>query len=81
MTGYQSKRAAARDKLDDDDIQDHTAQSFIDALNMKTFPELGYVLVKKDQGLFWESTWWGCKDVRYPANQQTRDNLKKVGHV
>ena len=55
---------------------DHTVQSFIDALNMKTFPELGYVLVKKNQGLFWECTWWGFKDVRYPANQQTRDNLK-----
>ena len=32
----------------------HTAQSFVDALNMKLMPQLGYVLVKKDDGLFWE---------------------------
>jgi hypothetical protein len=50
---------------------DHTAQSFVDALNMKSMPQLGYVLVKKDKGLFWESA-WGIES--YPANEETRKN-------
>lgn len=48
---------------------DNTAQSFVDALNMKSMPQLGYVLVKKDKGLFWESA---C--TSYPANEETRKN-------
>lgn len=48
---------------------DNTAQSFVDALNMKSMPQLGYVLVKKDEGLFWESA---C--TSYPANEETRKN-------
>jgi hypothetical protein len=48
---------------------DHSAQSFVDALSMKSMPQLGYVLVKKDKGLFWESA---C--TSYPANEETRKN-------
>ena len=48
---------------------DHGAQSFVDALSMKSMPQLGYVLVKKDKGLFWESA---C--TSYPANEETRKN-------
>ena len=48
---------------------DHSAQSFVDALSMKSMPQLGYVLVKKDEGFFWESA---C--TSYPANEQTRKN-------
>lgn len=46
---------------------DNTAQSFVDALNMKLMPQLGYVLVQKDEGLFWENA---C--TSYPANEETR---------
>lgn len=46
---------------------DNTAQSFVDALNMKSMPQQGYVLVKKDKGLFWKSA---C--TSYPANEETR---------
>lgn len=48
---------------------DHSAQSFVDALSMKSMPQLGYVLVKKDKGFFWESA---C--TSYPANEETRKN-------
>ena len=48
---------------------DNTAQSFVDALNMKSMPQQGYVLIKKDEGFFWESA---C--TSYPANKQTRKN-------
>lgn len=51
-------------------------QSFIDALNMKEFPKLGYVLVEKDGGLFWEFNHYG-KFVSYPANQKTKDDLAR----
>ncbi len=50
---------------------DHTAQSFVDALSMKSMPQFGYVLVKKDKGLFWESE-LGIES--YPANEETRKN-------
>jgi hypothetical protein len=50
---------------------DNSAQSFVDALNMKSMPQQGYVLVKKDKGFFWESA-WGTES--YPANEQTRKN-------
>jgi hypothetical protein len=50
---------------------DQTAQSFVDAINMKSMPQLGYVLVKKDKGLFWESA---CGIENYPANEETRKN-------
>lgn len=48
---------------------DHSAQSFVDALSMKSMPQLGYVLVKKDKGLFWVSAY-----TSYPANEETRKN-------
>lgn len=48
---------------------DHSAQSFVDALNMKLMPQLGYVLVQKDEGFFWENV---C--TNYPANEETRKN-------
>ena len=47
----------------------YAAQSFVDALNMKSMPQLGYVLVKKDKGLFWERA-----GTSYPANEETRKN-------
>ena len=53
-----------------------TVQSFIDALNMKEFPQLGYVLVQKEKGLFWEFNHYG-NFVSYPANQETRDDITK----
>jgi hypothetical protein len=49
----------------------HTAQSFVDALNMKSMPQLGYALVKKDDGLFWE---YAGGIESYPANEETRKN-------
>jgi hypothetical protein len=48
---------------------DNTAQSFVDALNMKFMPQLGYVLVQKDEGFFWKSA---C--TSYPVNEETRKN-------
>ena len=56
-------------KRDEMTKYDHSAQSFVDALSMKSMPQLGYVLVKKDKGLFWESA---C--TSYPANEETRKN-------
>jgi hypothetical protein len=58
-------------KRDEMTKYDHSAQSFVDALSMKSMPQLGYVLVKKDKGLFWESA---CGIENYPANEETRKN-------
>ena len=54
-----------------------TAQDFVDYLNSKEFLNRGYVLVKKEKGLFWEHVYFGHTDS-YPANETTRETLKEA---
>lgn len=57
-------------------------QEFIDMLNMKDFPQLGYKLVKYEEGLFWEyhyrPDYFGKPNMGYPANEEARKNMHKL---
>jgi hypothetical protein len=60
----------------------YTVREFCDALNMKEFPQLGYKLVKYEEGLFWEyhylSEYFGKPNRGYPANEEARKNMHKL---
>jgi hypothetical protein len=53
-----------------------TAQDFVDYLNVKEFLNRGYVLVRKEKGLFWEYAYYGHTDS-YAANETTRKAMKE----
>lgn len=55
---------------------DSSAQDFVDALNHKEFPQLGYRLVREDNLSFWEFA--NPPHTRYAADEATR---KEVGGI
>ena len=55
----------------------NSPQDFVDQLNLKIMPEMGYSLKKEDDYFYW---FWG-NEKRYPANQKTREYVKNLGYI
>lgn len=59
---------------------DRSPQDFVDALNHKEMPKLGYRLVINTEGRFWEEITPRTPEStprQVPADQQTRRNREK----